>query len=101
MEEDLRGLPPPPVRDALVARDGKWGVGVVNESERARAVAVLRALLGFDLETAGAMLKGTDTALWSGTQVEANWLKEHLERAGVQIALLAPPDRLTPSRQTP
>ena len=93
LEEDFRGLPPPSVRDALVAQNGIWRLEIVNASERARAVAVLRGLLGLDLKTASAMLKGRDRALWSGTQVEAKWLEQHLERDGLRVELIAPPDR--------
>jgi hypothetical protein len=81
------------VRDVLVAQKGMWTLATVNESEKARAVAILRGLLGLDLKTAGAMLKGKDRALWSGTQVEGKWLRQRLERDGLEVELLAPPDR--------
>lgn len=92
-EEDSEGLPPTRVREVLTAENGLWVVRLVNEPDRLRSVVVLRSLLALDIKTATPMLRGQSRSLWSGTQVECLWLKEHLGRARIFVEVASAADR--------
>lgn len=89
IEEDSGGDPPSWVKAILIERYGLWTVVLTSESDRLRAVAVLRSLVGFDMKTAAAMLRGRGSPLREGTRAECSWLQQQLTREDIAASVIS------------
>jgi len=87
IEEDGTGMPSTWMRETILEQQGEWSIRLLRDSDRLKCVLKLRALLGFDIKAAGALIKGSCSVIWSGTQVECNWLASHLKELGVEIVI--------------
>ncbi len=87
VEEDDVGFPPDQIRSALIETQGQWSLHLLNAAHRNKAAREMRRLLELDLNAAARLLRAPLNELWSGTEVEANWIALHLREHGVLVAI--------------
>jgi hypothetical protein len=89
-EADGTGLPPADLRDALLEQSGRYRV-IFRSGSKVIAMKTLRATLGGELSLEDARAR-VDGALYTGTQAEAQWLKDMLApHVGCEIVPEAKP----------
>jgi hypothetical protein len=80
-EEDGIGFPPQQLRDRILRDAGRWKL-LASGLDRARAIKVVRSVLGLTGEAASAFRQFP--VLYIGTRTEADWLKTHMGAAGAR-----------------
>ena len=97
IESDDIGFPPDEIRQRILESDGCWEVLMTHKSNlNGKLVAVLRDQLNLTLSEIAERFRNVPGVIFSGTRVEAAWIKKLLIEAGtdadiVQISVGEPP----------
>ena len=77
-------IPPDEIRELLIHADGLWEIHVdAAVSGKAATVKALRRILGWSLAEAAEALKNVSGSVYTGTVVEAEWVRRQLCEANI------------------
>jgi hypothetical protein len=88
-EGDGSGFPPERYRDSMLAEYGTWNAAITSDSpkQRIQAALVLKEIFELNTKEAFHLVKGTPRAVFTGTDIEAEWVCSRLRLGGVECAI--------------
>ncbi len=89
IESDDRGFPPDSIRQHLIASEGRWGLHVdTNGPDRLKICKILHCDLDTTLEEVKRMKDRMPGVVYTGTRVEAEWMRHRLDDFGFSASVL-------------
>lgn len=86
-EEDGVGLPPEDIRRRLIDEGGEWVVIVSEPVDKPAVVGVVRAAMQLNMAAAAKLLKSLPGVIYTGTKIEADWLRVQLLEVGAIVEI--------------
>lgn len=84
-ELDEVGIPPPEIRQRMLAEGGHWQARIAEPRSAVAIAKALRVLLELDMAASARLMKSLPGIVYEGTNVECRWVAAHLGKIGETV----------------